>query len=83
MSKYRIIGNMTGNSMDALDFILTEFDEDKITDICAYSKPYDNIMQKDIDKSQVLLENINKYVFVLFKAAAAAYGGEKKWLIKF
>ena len=41
------------------------------------------IMQKDIDKSQVLLENINRYVFVLFKAAAAAYGGEKKWLIKF
>lgn len=57
MSKYRIIGNMTGNSMDALDFILTEFDEDKITDICAYSKPYDNIMQKDIEELRRIVFN--------------------------
>ena len=26
---YRIIGNMTGNSMDAVDLVLTEFDGDK------------------------------------------------------
>ena len=30
MNKYRIIGNMTGNSMDAIDLVLTEFNGDKI-----------------------------------------------------
>ena len=40
MAKYRIIGNMTGNSMDAMDFVLTEFDGHDMRDICAYSKPY-------------------------------------------
>lgn len=45
MSKYRIIGNMTGNSMDAIDLVVTEFDGDKMTDICTYSKPYSKEMQ--------------------------------------
>ncbi len=40
MKKYRIIGNMTGNSMDAIDLVLTEFDGDKMTDICTFSRPY-------------------------------------------
>ena len=40
MTKLRIIGNMTGNSMDAVDVVLTEFDEEKITDICSLSIPY-------------------------------------------
>ena len=39
MVKYKIIGNMTGNSMDAIDLVLTEFDNDIMTDICAYSQP--------------------------------------------
>ena len=30
MKTYKIIGNMTGNSMDAIDLVLTEFDGDKI-----------------------------------------------------
>ena len=46
MAKYKIIGNMTGNSMDAIDLVLTEFDGDKITDIATYSKPYDATMQQ-------------------------------------
>lgn len=50
MDKYRIIGNMTGNSMDALDFVLTEFEGDKMTDICNYSIAYDAAMQKDIEE---------------------------------
>jgi len=46
MAKYNIIGNMTGNSMDAIDLVLTEFDGDKMTDICSFSKPYTKNMQK-------------------------------------
>lgn len=50
MKKYRIIGNMTGNSMDALDFVLTEFEGDKMTDICTYSIAYDAAMQNSIEE---------------------------------
>lgn len=46
MTKYRIIGNMTGNSMDAIDLVLTEFDNNKMTDICSYSCPYSKDMQQ-------------------------------------
>lgn len=47
--KYRIIGNMTGNSMDAIDLVLTEFDGDKMNDICTFSMPYSKDMQNKID----------------------------------
>lgn len=50
MEKYRIIGNMTGNSMDALDFVLTEFEGDKMTDICTFSEPYSAAMQNKIEE---------------------------------
>jgi len=56
MTKYRIIGNMTGNSMDAIDLVLTEFDGDKMTDICSYSKPYATDMQQR-------MENLRRKVF--------------------
>ena len=56
MAKYRIIGNMTGNSMDAIDLVLTEFDGDKMRDICSYSKPYTKEMQDKI-------ESLRKKVF--------------------
>lgn len=49
MVKYRIIGNMTGNSMDAVDLVLTEFDGDMMTDICSYTKPYSKDMQKQVE----------------------------------
>lgn len=49
MTKYRIIGNMTGNSMDAVDLVLTEFDDDKMTDICSYTRPYTKNMQEKIE----------------------------------
>lgn len=49
MTKYRIIGNMTGNSMDAIDLVLTEFDGDKMTDICSYTKPYTKDMQEWVE----------------------------------
>ena len=47
--KISIIGNMTGNSMDAIDLVLTEFDGDKMRDICSFSKPYTKQMQKKME----------------------------------
>ena len=49
MAKYRIIGNMTGNSMDAVDLVMSDFEDEKITDICSFSKPYDENMQKRME----------------------------------
>lgn len=49
MEKYRIIGNMTGNSMDAIDLVMTDFDGDKMTDVCVYTKPYEKNMQEKIE----------------------------------
>ena len=49
MVKYRIIGNMTGNSMDAIDLVLTEFDGDNMVDVCSYTKPYSKNMQERIE----------------------------------
>lgn len=67
--KKRLIGNMTGNSMDAIDLVLTEFDDDKMTDICTYSKPYTADMQQKIenlrrlafDKTREEIENIPEF----------------------
>ena len=56
MAKYRIIGNMTGNSMDAVDLVMSDFDGEKITDICSFSRPYDENMQKR-------MENLRTEVF--------------------
>ena len=56
MKKYRIIGNMTGNSMDAIDLVLTEFDGEKMNDICSFTKSYNKDMQ---DK----MESLRKRVF--------------------
>ena len=48
--KYKIIGNMTGNSMDASDLVLTEFNGESFEDICTYSKPYTQQMQIQMEK---------------------------------
>ncbi|MBQ8481433.1 MAG: anhydro-N-acetylmuramic acid kinase [Alphaproteobacteria bacterium] len=57
MTKLRIIGNMTGNSMDAVDLVLTEFDGDKMKDICSFTKPYDKNMQDKIESLRVAVYN--------------------------
>ena len=57
MKKFKIIGNMTGNSMDAIDLVLTEFEGDKITDICSFSKPYSKNMQQRIEKLRTQSRN--------------------------
>ncbi|MCM1322671.1 MAG: anhydro-N-acetylmuramic acid kinase [Acetobacter sp.] len=72
MTKYRIIGNMTGNSMDAVDLVLTEFDGDKMTDICSYTKPYTKDMQEKIevlrelvfDKTRAEIEALPEFVTI-------------------
>ena len=38
-SEYYCIGIMTGNSLDAVDAVLTHFAGDKMSDICGHSKP--------------------------------------------
>ena len=57
MTKYRIIGNMTGNSMDAIDLVLTEFDGDIMRDICTYTKPYSKDMQNKVESLRAKVFN--------------------------
>ena len=57
---YRIIGNMTGNSMDAIDLVLTEFDGDKMKDVCSYSKPYTKKMQIQMESLRAKVKNKTK-----------------------
>jgi len=51
---------MTGNSMDAIDLVLTEFDGDKMNDICSYSKSYDKKMQEKMEQLRQLVVNKTK-----------------------
>ena len=60
MKSYKIIGNMTGNSMDASDLVLTEFDENCFKDICAYSKPYTKDIRLKIEKLRIAAFNQTK-----------------------
>lgn len=60
MSTYRIIGIMTGNSMDAMDMVLTEFTDNKMRDICTYSQLYDSQMQQQTENLRRLVFNRTK-----------------------
>lgn len=64
MAKYKIIGNMTGNSMDAIDLVVTEFDGDKITDIATYTKPYSSKMRERMQnlRQQVYQKNAKEII---------------------
>lgn len=61
MKTYRIIGIMTGNSMDAMDLVITEFKDSKLKDICSYSKPYDTDMQKQCETLRSLVLNKSRF----------------------
>ena len=69
MTKHRIIGNMTGNSMDAIDLVLSEFENNQIKDICSFSTPYTKEMQEKIQylrtssysKTKKEIENIPNF----------------------
>ncbi len=49
MTTYRIIGNMTGNSMDAIDLVLTEFNGDVMKDVASFTYPYTKEMQTKVE----------------------------------
>lgn len=61
MENFKTIGIMTGNSLDGVDVVLTEFNGISITDICGYSKP-------------VPLEM--KDAFLYLKRKIAEFGGD-------
>lgn len=54
---FDIIGNMTGNSMDAIDLVLTRFHGDEMHDICSYSVPYCAKFQKQMEKLRQMVVN--------------------------
>jgi anhydro-N-acetylmuramic acid kinase len=51
---------MTGNSMDAIDLVLTEFAGDKMTDICSFSRPYSPQIQKAMEKLRAAVKDKTK-----------------------
>ena len=54
----KFIGVMTGNSLDAVDVVLTEFNDKSIKDICGYSLPIpQEISSKFIELKQKLILN--------------------------
>ena len=54
----KCIGIMTGNSLDAIDVVLTEFNNSSITDICAHSKDIPLILaEKFRNLKQLLVDN--------------------------
>ena len=57
MKNFYIIGNMTGNSMDAIDLVLTEFKGNKMRDVCSFSKPYTKSMQAKIERLRAEVSN--------------------------
>jgi anhydro-N-acetylmuramic acid kinase len=57
---YKIIGVMTGNSMDAIDIVLTEFSNNVFRDICSYSVPFTKKFQTDMDKLRSSVFNKTK-----------------------
>jgi len=50
MKTYKIIGVMTGNSMDAIDLVLTEFKGQKMYDVCALSVPFEKELTHQMDR---------------------------------
>ena len=60
MKTYRIIGIMTGNSMDAIDLVLSEFNGAQIKDICAFSKPFSKKMQQKMANLRSKVNNKTK-----------------------
>ena len=66
MSKQNLYaGIMTGNSLDAIDVVLTSFDNDSIKDICSYSMPIPMDIAEDFRKlKQILINNNGDINFV-------------------
>ncbi len=60
MKAYKIIGIMTGNSMDAIDMVLTEFVGKNIRDICTFSQPYTPDMQQRAERLRAQVRGRNR-----------------------
>jgi anhydro-N-acetylmuramic acid kinase len=56
----RIIGNMTGNSMDAVDLVVTDFEGGTMHDVCSFTRPYDKAMQNDIESLRKRVHGLSK-----------------------
>lgn len=56
MSAFKIIGVMTGNSLDAVDVVLTEFSESSIQDICGDSLDYPQALKSKLHKLRKLIK---------------------------
>ena len=59
MTKYRIIGNMTGNSMDAIDLVLTDFNGADMRDVCTYSRPFLKSTQRDMEELRTAVRGLD------------------------
>ncbi len=67
MEPMRIIGVMTGNSMDAIDCVLTEFSDKGMKDIATYSIDFSRDMREKVDHlrflvndKQISMEKLNR-----------------------
>lgn len=56
MKTIKTIGVMTGNSLDAVDVVLTEFDQETIKDICALTLDYPKSLTTDLLKLRELIK---------------------------
>lgn len=55
---YKTIGVMTGNSLDAVDVVLTEFNDNKMTDLCGYSQDITQDIEQGFRRLKaILIEN--------------------------
>lgn len=68
----KIIGIMTGNSLDACDVVLTEFDGTKIRDLASYSLPSPVQLRNDllklrqeINTESISMEELNQNSFFI------------------
>ena len=57
MDSIKTIGVMTGNSLDAVDVVLSEFSGDKIKDIQGLTLPYSNALRKKIMQIKEILKS--------------------------
>lgn len=67
---YRIIGVMTGNSMDAVDVVLTSFVDGKMTDLAEHSLPYPKRLHDDFAALRQMIlsdRNLKKMTAADFK----------------
>lgn len=62
MSAIKTIGIMTGNSLDGVDVVLTEFDVGNIKDIAAYSKDYPPELTSKMLKIRSLIKTVDAKV---------------------